>query len=325
MAVYKVIQDIEAEDKLLGPLTLKGLIYAGLAAGLGFISFQLLTSTSLGPGRWVIILIFFFPMALFGILASPLGRDQPTEVWLLSHLRFFVKPKRRVWNQSGVSNLVTITAPKKIERHLTKDLSQSEVKSRLKALATTLDSHGWAVKNVGVNLSTSPVYTRVIEPESDRLVDASVLSRDVPTVDISASEDILDEQNNLAAKNLDKLMKKADADYKKQIISRFNAAREDGAAQAGSTAPSPTVSQTALPDEEEIDNRRWWVKKNAKHPSKAAAHSHKPAVTPHTQAAKLELAQSGKAFKVSTLAHLANRQTERIKQIGPNEVEISLH
>ncbi|MGH7158305.1 MAG: PrgI family mobile element protein [Candidatus Saccharimonadales bacterium] len=32
MATYKVIQDIEAEDKILGPLTLRQFIYAGVAA-----------------------------------------------------------------------------------------------------------------------------------------------------------------------------------------------------------------------------------------------------------------------------------------------------
>ena len=31
MATYKVIQDIEAEDKLLGPLTLRQFIYAAVA------------------------------------------------------------------------------------------------------------------------------------------------------------------------------------------------------------------------------------------------------------------------------------------------------
>ena len=41
MATYKVIQDIEAEDKLVGPLTLRQFIYAGIAAinlYLGFLS-----------------------------------------------------------------------------------------------------------------------------------------------------------------------------------------------------------------------------------------------------------------------------------------------
>ena len=39
MAVYKVIQDIEAEDKLLGPLTLKQFIFGAVAVGFAFVAF----------------------------------------------------------------------------------------------------------------------------------------------------------------------------------------------------------------------------------------------------------------------------------------------
>jgi len=39
MATYKVIQDIEAEDKLVGPLTLRQFIYAAIAAICGYLSF----------------------------------------------------------------------------------------------------------------------------------------------------------------------------------------------------------------------------------------------------------------------------------------------
>ena len=82
MAVYKVIQDVEAEDKLLGPLTLKGFVYAGIAVLLGFISFKLAMIGN--PIKWIFIPAFTLPMILFAVLASPLGGDQPTEVWLLS-------------------------------------------------------------------------------------------------------------------------------------------------------------------------------------------------------------------------------------------------
>src|SRR5436190_18787773 len=126
MAVYKVIQDVEAEDKLLGPLTLKGFIYAIVAGFLVFLCVKLGISSIAISYKLVGIFILFWPMLLFGILASPLGREQPTEVWLLSHVRFFLKPKTRLWSQLGQVELVTITAPKKVDLHLVKDLSQIE-------------------------------------------------------------------------------------------------------------------------------------------------------------------------------------------------------
>jgi hypothetical protein len=217
MAVYKVIQDIEAEDKLVGPLTLKGFIYALLAGVCAFIDFRLLLIGT--PLKWLFIIMFGLPMILFGVLASPLGREQPTEVWLLSRLRFFTKPRKRIWNQSGIQQLVTITAPKKPARQLTKNLSQTEVHSRLKALAATLDSRGWAVKNVAVNIGAPPTYLQE-EGSSDRLIDASVLPQDVPPVDVHASDDILDEKNNQTAKNFQQMIQKAASERKKTLLDK---------------------------------------------------------------------------------------------------------
>jgi hypothetical protein len=85
MAVYKVIQDVEAEDKLLGPLSFKALVYAGIAGTCAFINFRLFLIGS--PLKWLFIIMFAIPMILFGVLAAPLGREQPTEVWLLSRIK----------------------------------------------------------------------------------------------------------------------------------------------------------------------------------------------------------------------------------------------
>src|SRR5689334_5746112 len=115
MAVYKVIQDIESEDKLIGPLTLKGFIYAIAAGFLAFINVRIAIAATGGGYRFIAVAILIWPMILFGILASPLGREQPTEVWLMSHILFLLKPKTRLWKERGPFNNVTITVPKKLE------------------------------------------------------------------------------------------------------------------------------------------------------------------------------------------------------------------
>ena len=233
MAVYKVIQDVEAEDKILGPLTLKSLIYAAIAGLLIFINFRLLIAGGPAIVRFAIIFVLLFPMLLFGVLASPLGRDQPTEVWLLSHVRFLLKPRLRTWNQGGLSQLVTITVPKRLEKHLTKELSQTEVQSRLRTLASMLDSRGWATKNLAINAATAPSYLEAGDTDSDRLVGSPSLSQDISVIDLHASDDILDEQNNPTAQNFAALMQQADIDRKKNITDKIDAARaDDNAAQA---------------------------------------------------------------------------------------------
>jgi hypothetical protein len=226
MAVYKVIQDIEAEDKLLGPLTLKGFVYAGVAAMCGFIEFKLFLIGS--PIKYLFILLFAFPTALFGVLASPLGREQPTEVWLLSRIRYFLKPRERIWDQEGMSQYVTVTAPKKQEVILTKNLSQNEVQSRLKTLATTLDTRGWAIKNIDVNLSVPEETAENSTAESDRLVGSGGVPQQMPVVEVHAADDILDEKNNPTAKKFDTMMKQADAKRRHGVLSALRGPEDDG-------------------------------------------------------------------------------------------------
>ena len=194
MAVYKLIQDIEAEDKLIGPLTLKGFIYALITGFLVFLEFKLAVA-GIGPLKWLFVLILFFPALLFGILASPLGREQPTEIWLLSRVMFFLKPRSRVWNQTGITELVKITAPQRTDAPLTKGFSQTEVSSRLKALAMTLDSRGWAVKNVALNYAPAPFYQSEENP-SDRLVGTEAITQSAPDINVREADDIMDEKNN---------------------------------------------------------------------------------------------------------------------------------
>lgn len=287
MATYKVIQDIEAEDHLLGPLTLKGFIYAIIAVFLGFINYKLVTSPQLGAARWVMLIIFALPMILFIVLASPLGRQQPTEVWLLARVRFFLKPRKKVWSQSGMQHTVRITAPKVIEKQRTKGFSDNEVKSRLETLATTLDSRGWAVKNVTYAPTT-------IDDQSDRLVAPTTLSSPASDEDIKPADDILDEQNNPTAQYFEGLMEESETRRKLDVVNRLTKAREE-------------VSQATTKPTKKTD------KKPAPNP-----------VTAPAQADKLELAQSGNDFSVATLSKLANRDGH-FQQLGPNEGLLTLH
>jgi hypothetical protein len=304
MAVYKVIQDIEAEDRLLGPLTFKGLVYAIIAAGLAFINFKLLLSP-IGPFKWFMILLLAMPMILFAVLASPLGRDQPTEVWLLARLRFMTKPRKRIWNQMGLTNLVTITVPKKIERQLTKGLSQTEVKSRLQALASTLDSRGWAVKHVSVNLNNYAGYFQN-QTDSDRLVGTENVLREVPIADVRASDDILDEHNNPTAQKFETLIEQADRLRREELQSQLQPDNEEAPFIKHSHneeihdlkpmhGPLHKASRGSL-------QPHWNIKK-----IRTAYHGSSP-VTGASQAAKLELANSGNDLSVASVSKLANYQ-----------------
>jgi hypothetical protein len=233
MSTYKMIQDIEAEDKILGPLTLRQFIFALVAVFLLYINFLCLTKHA------PVLLILFLPPALFcGFFAYPFGGDQPTEVWALARIRFLFKPRQRIWNQSGVKELVTITVPKRIERNLTDGLTQVEVKSRLSALANTIDSRGWAIKNVNVNMYSNQAGG--IQNNSDRLIDMASLPREVPNYDVQAADDMLDEQSNPIAQQFDQMITASSQAHHQQLINQMNSA----ATPVTTQAPAPVAPAT---------------------------------------------------------------------------------
>lgn len=302
MAVYKVIQDIESEDKLLGPLTFKGLVYAGIAVSLGYINFRILTASGGGPFKLIFVFVLIWPMILFGVLASPLGREQPTEVWLLSRIRFLLMSRKRVWNQSGMTHLVTITVPKKIEQILTKQYSQDEVKSRLQALANTLDSRGWAVKNVNINAAPATNYLK--DNDQERLIASTEYTQEVPEATISAADDILDEHNNPTAQKFQNLINQAELDRRAALRNKMLVAKTEylGVEPAKSGAPPGVHDEKPQPLVGFGPNR----------------HRIGTEVTPDKQAAKIELSNAGSDLSVASISQLVNRGEG-------DEVAVALH
>lgn len=144
MSRYKVAQDVEAEDKILGPFSFRQFIYllvaaAGIALAWGLSQVFLPLAVIPVP----IIL-------LFGALALPLRKDQPMEVYLAAVVSFYTKPRRRMWQPDGISSLIEITVPEKVEIERTKNLSQDEAERRLAYLSQLADSHGWSIRHTRV-------------------------------------------------------------------------------------------------------------------------------------------------------------------------------
>lgn len=225
MATYKVLQDIEAEDKLVGPLTLRQCIYAAIAAVSAYVSYLLITS---GAG---FLAVFLLPIIGFGFFfAWPWGKEQSTEVWALAKVRFMLKPRKRIWDQSGLKDLVTVTAPKKLEDPRANRLSETEVRSRLKALATTIDSRGWATKGVPLDMYLTPT----VHPTSDRLLEAQSGPKEVDEYGVADAQDMFDTDNNPLARQFDSKMAAASTAHRQQLVTQM--ANPQPAAAPPSTA-----------------------------------------------------------------------------------------
>lgn len=242
MGTYKVIQDIEAEDHILGPLSLRQFIF-GLLAALNFYLCYIVIS----KGAPYLVALFLPPGLFLAFFAFPFGRDQPTEIWALAKIRFFFKPRKRIWDQNGIKDLVTVTVPKKIEVRRTDGLSETEVRSRLSALANTIDSRGWAVKNVDLNLYTQ---SGVNDGASDRLIQVESIPQQVPAFEVTASDDIMDATSNPIAQQFDSMINASTQARHQQLVDML---QHDSTGEA--MLPSPVYS----PAPQDDDSSNWFM------------------------------------------------------------------
>jgi hypothetical protein len=213
MAVYKVAQDVEADDKLIGPFGFRQFIYLIVVAMAGAMAWGL---------SQIFIPLFIIPvpiMLFFGALALPLRKDQPMETYLAAIVSYYIKPKRRLWKPDGVHSLVEITALKNGDGRGLRTLSERETEKRLSYLADIADTRGWAVRNTA---APAPAGSSM---QSDVYNEAQ------------ATRDLLDD-NERVAQSFDSMIDRAQAQRRQEAVDRIKQA------PPRPTSPAPTtVSQ----------------------------------------------------------------------------------
>lgn len=135
MAQYKVPQDVEADDKLLGPFTFRQFIYLIIVAAfiaLAWGLFQIFPLLAIAP---LPIIVFF------GALALPIKKDQPMETYLTAIISFYLKPRKRLWKAGQPESTIEIAAPKITEESRVKNISEDEAAHRLSFLSNLIDTN----------------------------------------------------------------------------------------------------------------------------------------------------------------------------------------
>lgn len=217
MATYKVPQDVEADDKLIGPFSFRQFIYliiVAMAIALAWGLAQLFIGLAIIPLPIIL---------LFGALALPLRKDQPMEIYLAAIVSFYLKPRKRLWDADGIDSMITITVPKIVEVQRSKGITSEDAEQRFRYLAGIVDTGGWAIRGVDAQASPSTVFN------NDVFVEAQ------------SAEDVLD-GNNAVAQNFNMMMNKETDRVRQQAIERMHQAP---------VAPDPTVTPaygTSEPD-----------------------------------------------------------------------------
>ena len=213
MAVYKVPQDVEADDKLLGPFSFRQFIYliiVAIALFLGWGLFKLFPPLVIIP----------LPIVLFfGALALPLRKDQPMEIYLAAIVSFYLKPRKRLWQADGIQSLIEITAPKVVEIQRAKNLTQSEAERRLSYLADIVDTGGWAIRGVNGPQTSSPMQNEVF-------------------FEAQNAEDILATDGGVA-RSFDTMINQSDLRRRQEVLDRMHQSENS------SSAPLPSAQFSA--------------------------------------------------------------------------------
>lgn len=109
---YKVPQNIDLADKIVGPLTLIQFLY--LMVG-GIIDYALFSIVA--PVNQLVFFVAAIPVTLIALAFTFLKvQDQPFSHFFVSFLQFLIRPKRRVWSKDGSItniNIVPDHAPEK--------------------------------------------------------------------------------------------------------------------------------------------------------------------------------------------------------------------
>lgn len=221
MASYKVPQDVEADDKLIGPFSFRQFIYLIIVVMAGALAWGL-------AQLFIAFAIIPLPIILFfGALALPLRKDQPMEIYMAAMVSYYLKPRNRKWDPEGVDTLIEISAPKTVEVRRTKDLSQNEAQERLSYLANIVDSGGWAIRGVGNQPMNSSLNTDVY-------------------LEAQSAEDILDTSTTIA-QNFDQMMQQSTARMHEEAKARMMQASQ---VQQATVAPIVTTAPVTTPAQE---------------------------------------------------------------------------
>ena len=234
MSQYKVPQNVEAEDHILGPLTLKQFIYAIIAVAWAGLSYALLQAVL------PVMIIVAAPVTTLFLLLAFYQRDgQNFEQLLIAMVGYFSQSRQRLWRKDEVVDSFRIQANAVVVEQTQRN--PAEVRSELERLGTMIDSRGW---NAPPSAASD---THLIQPNtvSDRLVEPAQTSAHVPSDE--PATDMLDLQSSPLAQNLAALIQDAAVDIRQEAIDQMKG--EPQIPSAAAVKPITTSVTTASADD----------------------------------------------------------------------------
>ncbi len=186
MAQYKVPQNVESEDRLLGPLTMKQFIYAVIGLAWGGLWYAILRAGGV-PGITIGVLITLPVSGFMFLLAFGRREEQSFENYLIAVIRFNVVPRKRIWmKDTAVEHAIVESAPPPKVQELTQE-DYAQIQGRLRQLAMVVDTRGHAK---GETFQEADPSNRAAD-FSARVFTPPAAQQQIVQSDIRQSDDIL--------------------------------------------------------------------------------------------------------------------------------------
>ncbi len=140
MAQFKVPQNVQRADTIIGPLTMSGLIIAVVGGGLAYMMYAYLESP-VGPVFGTIVVAITAAFALVRI------HDMSFAQFLVAMTLYMLKPRLRVWEKGSgevpIFERFDLAAAKVPAKQVEKPIEQPTKKfASLKELTSVLDTEG---------------------------------------------------------------------------------------------------------------------------------------------------------------------------------------
>lgn len=294
MGTYKVPQNVEAEDKILGPLSLKQFIYAIIGLGYGFVTFALFQSFL---PLWFIVGV---PPMLF-MLALGLYQkdDQPLETYVVAVAQYLTRPKSRIWHKEPIAEVFHVEPPPPKPEMVKRD--PREVRSQLQQLAELVDTRGWSAKDPELQ---EPDELPVIDLQ-DRL-GAEAFNQEptiAPAPVVTVSDDMLD-KNSRAAQSLNVLIENTVKSVREEALAKMKSST--GPSQPLRASSSQQVSAAGAENAVSASNKSSLTWPGTVSPSSQSISG----MTSSTSGDILKLASEGGDLTVAQIAAQAHKKQQ---------------
>ncbi|MFH1749759.1 MAG: PrgI family protein [bacterium] len=176
---FQVPQNIDMEDKIVGPLTMKNFLILLFGGMFVYVIFLL-------PLPRAVSIVIAVPIIIALLLVSFIKiQDQSFPKFFTSLVYFWLRPKKRVWSQKDILPEIKIKdKPKKEEIHISKQVSSQAIQK----LAEIVDTKGWKpISSENSEQEPLNISNRVKSSEETNVPQAKIENKNI--------EDVFDDKN----------------------------------------------------------------------------------------------------------------------------------